>query len=178
MSKYITDAQLRRMSYNDLGKAVTSGELTVKRLQSYYTGARRTAMSRQRTIETRTHGEFGELQKESFTKLRNLRNTSDLLHEIADVNKFLEAKRSTITGLKEVRESVMTRAEQMGFDVDYGNYADYIRFMNWFQNSEFAKYYDSDSEEVMEVFNMAQQATKQDWEQAMLEFNLNYGKSR
>lgn len=151
MPKYITNKQIQAMSYNQLAQAITSGALTEKRLRSYYTDARRTAQQRSARVQA---SEFGEItEKEFFRKLRNLPTTRDLLHEVADVNKYLSADRSTITGQKKIRQRYIETAERHGFDIDEGSYNDWVKFIKWFKASEFALSYDSDSEEVLEVFN-------------------------
>lgn len=169
MSKYVSDKQISGMSYTELGKALTSGAVTVERLKSYYVDARRKAMSREKRRQS-VGDEFGELDSQYFTKLKNLTTTNSLLHEIHDVNKFLGSKKSTITGLKQIRENTINRAESLGFDLNYENYSDWVRFMNWFKSSEFAKAFDSSSEELAEAFNNADSASPKDWAKALEEF--------
>ena len=169
MSKYVRDSQIASMSYNELVKALTSGAVTVERLKSYYVDARRKAMSRDRSRQ-KVGDQFGGLDKQYFTKVKNLTSTSSLLHEISDVNRFLGSKKSTITGLKQIRENTINRAESLGFDLNYDNYSDWVRFMNWFKSSEFAKAFDSSSEELAEAFNNADSATPKDWSKALEEF--------
>lgn len=151
MPKYISNRQIQNMSYNQLAQAVTSGALTEKRIRSYYTDARRLALQRSARVQA---SEFGEItEKEYFRKLRNLPTTRDLLHEVADVNKYLTSDRSTITGQKKIRERYIETAERHGFNIDDSSYNDWVKFIQWFKASEFALSYDSDSEEVLEVFN-------------------------
>lgn len=171
MARWIRDAEIREMTYNQLGKAVTSGKLTIERVKSYYTDARRKAQDRLRRVSSvEVMREFGNEPDEHFTKLRNLKTTSDLLHEVADVNRFLKSKASTITGLKEQRQNIIDAAAEMGFDVDVDNYAEFYNFMKWFKKSEFAIAYDSDSEEVMEVFNVAESASPEEWTRLFNEY--------
>jgi hypothetical protein len=171
MAGWVRDAEIAAMSYNQLGKALTSGVLTEKRIKSYYTDARRKAVDRLRRVSSEeVMREFGNEPDEHFTKLRNLKTTSDLLHEVADVNRFLKSKSSTITGLKEQRQNIIDSAAEMGFDVDVDNYAEFYNFMKWFKKSEFAMAYDSDSEEVMEVFNAAESASPEEWTRLFNEY--------
>lgn len=166
---YITDKQISQMSYRQLGKAVVSGELTERRLKDYYTSARKTAMSRTARVSKTT--EFGTIEKENFMKLKNITTTSALLHEIADVNRFLGSKRSTITGLKQQRSEYISSARGHGFDfLNTSNYGEWINFMQWFRNSEFAKYYDSNDDEVSEVFEGAESASPEEWSKLFNEF--------
>lgn len=168
-TKYIGDNKIRTMSYNQLGKALTSGELTEKRLKEYYDRTRRIAMGRaNRTAKT---SEFGPIEKQYFTKLRNLTTTSSLLHEIADVNRYLNSASSTIGGLRQRRDKQLASLERHGFDfVNESNYGDWVRFMQWFQSSEFSAYYDSNDNEVAEAFDAAESATPAEWSAILKSF--------
>ena len=173
---YITNTQISKMSYNQLGKALTSGQLTEKRLRSAYSELRKTAMQRNRRVSAENvRQQFGN-KSETFLTNRNIVTTSQLLHELADVGKFLNAPRSTITGLKEQRQKVINNANALGFDVDVANYLDFIRFMEWFKSSMYSKQYDSNSNATADVFNSTH-ASRDDWERAFREFNMNYGNS-
>lgn len=166
MSKYITDTQISKMSYNEMGKKLTTGELTEKRLKDYYTSARKKAMDRYRRTSKTT--EFGEMvERQAFAKLKNLPTTSALVHEIANVNRYLNSYASTITGLKAHREKVLTTLSFHGFDfVDESNYGDWMRFLTWFKSSDYARAYDSNDEEVADAFTMAEGSTPEEWEHA------------
>lgn len=162
---YISNTQISKMSYNQLGKALTSGQLTEKRLRSAYSELRKTAMQRNRRVSAENvRQQFGN-ESETFLTNRNITTTSQLLHELADVGKFLNAKRSTITGLKQQRKNVIDSAEHLGFDVDAENYVDFVKFMKWFKASEYSKQYDSNSVEVSEVFN-SERANPASWKRA------------
>lgn len=163
---FISFSKVGQMTYNQLTKALTSGEVTEKYLRSAYSALRSKATRREKTVSRAdVVKEFGNVDREVFRKTKNLTTTSELLHELADVNKFLKSKRSTITGLKQQREQIIDFAEKNNFDVDRGNYKEFIEFMRWFKASEFAKKYDSDSEEVAEVFNSSA-ANASDWKKA------------
>lgn len=172
--KWVSRSQIQKMSYQELGKALTSGRISEKRLRSAYSELRSVAMKREKTLSKRG-AEFGVEKEQSFMKLKNITSTSNLLKELADVNRFLNKSTSTITGLKEQREKVIGRAQEAGVDVNYKNYADWLRFLKWFKESQYSLIYDSDSEAVAEAFNNADGMSAADWEQAMMEFNANYG---
>lgn len=158
------------MSLNRLKKAVVSGELSVPEIKTAYTSLRRTAMQRERRVGAAAIvKEFGNTDREYFRKPSTLTTTADLLRELADVNRYLKSKRSTITGLKDQRKNVINSVREMGFDVDTENYSDFIKFMNWFRSSEYSMKYDSDSEEVAEVFN-SEKAKKSAWKKAFQAF--------
>ena len=159
--------KIQELNYSQLSKALTSGQVTEKQLRRYYREARTRANRRYKDIIRKTKGEFGDIQKVFFMKEKNITNTQSLLREIHDVNKYLSGRSSTITGLKIQRESIIETAERLGVDIDEGNYRQWIDFLNWFNNSEFAKFFDSISEEVAEAFNMSEGASPSDWSKAL-----------
>ena len=164
---YLTNLQIQKLTYNEIGEKLISGELTEKRLKSYYTDARKKAQSNYNRVKK---SEFKEIvNKETFEKVRNATVTTNALaHAVADVNKYLNSKKSTITGQKETREKLLAVADQMGFQVDESNYIKFRQFMDWFKNSKFAKIYDSDSPELPEAFE--QGASPEDWQRLFEEF--------
>ncbi len=166
MAKYYTNLQIQGMSYNQLGNLLASGEISEKRLRSYYTDARSKAVSRNRSVQ---RSEFGKTaESETFMKLRNLTTQSALLHEIADVNKYLGSKRSTIGGQREIRRNYIENARENGMNIDESNYDKWIRFITWFKESEYALAYDSDAEEVEQAFEEG--AGPEDWEAIFEEY--------
>ena len=160
---YISNIKIAGMSYTQLTRLVDSGRISVKELRSTYSQLRTTAKSRERTVSRESVVEqFGNVDRQNFRVSKNLVTTSELLHELADVGKFLRSQRSTVTGLKEQREQIIDQMEQQGFDIDKDNYKEFIEFMRWFKSSEYSKLYDSDSEEVSEVFNSGE-TNPADW---------------
>lgn len=158
----VSFAQISKMSYTELAKAVSKGTITEKWLKSYYSSARRKAMSR--TARVSTTYEFGPVEQQYFMKTRNLTTTSALLHEVADVNRYLSSSSSTIKGMRQRREKQLASLYRHGFDfVDESNYGDWVRFMQWFQSSEFSAYYDSNDNEVAEAFDAAESTTPAEW---------------
>lgn len=170
MSSYLSYNQIGKMSYNKLVKALDSGETTIQQLKSAYSYLRGKAVAREKRVSQEdVVDEFGNTDREHFSKLKNITTTSNLLHELADVNKFLSSNRSTVSGLKRQRQNTINAADKLGFDVNNDNYRDFIKFMKWFKSSEYAKKYDSDSEEVQEVFNSSS-ANVEDWKKAFTLF--------
>lgn len=155
--------QIGEMSYNKLAYGVSIGEISVTDLKIYYSSARKRALSRSSRISKTT--EFGTIEKVDFAKLRELKTTEALLHEIHDLNKFLSTKSSTITGLKEIRAEQLKIFHENGMEfVNESNYGKFIDFLKWFKSSEYAKFYDSNDDEVGEVFLQAgENATPEDW---------------
>lgn len=168
---WISPVKIAGMSYTQLTRLVDSGRVSVKELKSAYTQLRTAAKSRERTVSKEdVQQQFGNFESNNFRQLKNLVTTSELLHELADVGRFLRSDRSTITGLKEQRENLIDTMSSQGFDIDESNYRDFIEFMKWFKASEFSKLYDSDSEEVSEVFNSGA-ASPSDWKELFREIS-------
>ena len=175
--KWFSENQISGMSVNQLSKALSSGELSEKQLRQAYSSLRSKAMSRAKRVGSeRVTSEFGNTPDAYFQTLKGLPTQSQLVRAVVDVTRFLKSKQSTITGLKSQRQNVINSAEKMGFDVDTGNYREFVEFMRWFKASEFSKLYDSDSEEVREVFN-SESAGAGNWRRAFEEFTRQNGNS-
>ena len=164
---YLTNLQIQKLTYNEIGEKLISGELTEKRLRSYYTDARKKAQTNYNRVRK---SEFKEIvNKETFEKVRNAAVTTNALaHAVADVNKYLNSKKSTITGQKEIREKLINVANKMGFDISQDEYIKFRQFMEWFKNSEFAKLYDSDAPELPQAFEEG--SSPQDWQRIFQAF--------
>lgn len=140
-------------SYTDLGKLLAAGDLDIKTIRRIYNERRRTAKRRLAGVSrSEVQAEFGNIPKEYFQKSANLTTTSALLHALVDVNRYLQSKESTISGLKYQREKYINTAQVRGLPVDESNYVRWIEFIRWFKTSMYAALYDSDSEEVEEAF--------------------------
>lgn len=162
--------QIGRMSYNKLAYGVSTGEISITDVRIYYSSARKRALSRSSRISKTT--EFGTIEKVDFAKLRELKTTEALLHEVHDLNKFLSAKSSTIKGLKEIRAEQLKIFHENNIDfVNESNYGRFVDFLKWFRSSEYAKFYDSNDDEVGEIFLQAgENATPEDWKNLFKEF--------
>lgn len=170
--------KIQGMKVSELGQSVSSGEFTIKDLRRAYTQMRDIAVKRiQRLTSERNVKQFGKPNLyiengEYFRKTKNIIGEGELLKEIADISKFLTSKSSTITGLKEKRQTILDRMAEEGFDIDKSNYLEFLEFMKWFKASEFSKKFDSTSPVVSEIFN-SEKATPEDWRKAF-EAYANY----
>jgi hypothetical protein len=159
----LTYAQIRGMTYNQLGAALVSGLVTEKQLRNYYTAERSRAQAAARRIAKSDVG-FYDGETPYFTKLRNLTTTGSLVHAVVDVSRFTSSKRSTVGGRRKVQQQTISTLHSRGIDfVDESNYREWISFIQWFKASEFAAYYDSDSEAVADVFEAGSNA--REWAQ-------------
>lgn len=167
MPKYYTNLQLQHMSFNQLGALLSSGEVTEKRLRSAYNDLRSKAVRKNRTIQK--DPEFSKVaENEVFMKSKSLPTQSALLHEFADMNRYLNSKRSTLGGQRSIKQNYIETAQEHGIDVNEENYAEWIKFIKWFKESAFSAQYDSEAEEVMEAFEEG--STASDWERIFKQF--------
>lgn len=160
MPKYYTNLQLQHMSFNQLGALLSSGEVTEKRLRSAYNDLRSKAVRKNRRIQN--DPEFSKVaENEVFMKSKSLPTQSALLHEFADMNRYLNSKRSTLGGQRSIKQNYIETAQEHGMDINDENYADWIDFIKWFKESEYAANYDSEAEEVMQAFQEG--SSVEDW---------------
>ena len=165
---------LRGMKYPEMLQKLNKGTLTESMLRKYYSSARKTAMKRLKTLSEKG-GAFGAVYNNDFLTLKELGNKEALLKEIRDVNAFLNTKRTTLTGLKKERSFVIEYFGKAGFNITNESYPDFVRFMEWFKDSEFVKLIDSDHAFLAEAFNNAETATEEDWREALTEVLGNHG---
>lgn len=167
--------KVQNLSYQQLGKSIVSGELSVKELKLIYSDMRSTAMKRINRLNSpenvRQFGEPKYYQEDGdyFRKTKNLVTTSSLLREISDVSRFLNTKNTTISGLKKERNYYIDIMKEKGFDVTNADYPTIKRFMKWFKSTEYAKRYGSDNPVVTNVYN-TERPTEEDWERAFAKF--------
>lgn len=160
--------RIQQSSYSQLGKMVTSGEVTIKVLQNYYRQELKKAKSRIRKLDTEAvKKEYGKQDIPKFMSLKNLTTTSALLHEIADISAFMRKRDSTIGGLKREKEARLKNLKKFGVNVSAKNYAKWMEFVKWFNLSEYAKKFMYEAEEVKDVFTESmedEKATPKEWE--------------
>ena len=141
---------LHGATYNQIGSLLTSGKVTEKELLKYYRNARETALKRVKANE-KAGLPFGN--KPEFRKAGNVVTVSDLVREIADVNRFLNAKTSAAARRDTIQKRLDTMHSRGLFkDVNIHNYHVFERFMNWFKSTGLNTSYSSESDEVEYTF--------------------------
>jgi len=160
--------RIQQSSYSQLGKMVTSGEVTIKVLQNYYRQEFKKAKSRIRKLDTEAvEREYGKQDIPKFMSLKNLTTTSALLHEIADISRFMRHRSSTMGGLKREKEARIRNLQKFGLDVSPENYGKWNEFVKWFNLSEYSKKFMYEAEEVKDVFTESLEngkATPKEWD--------------
>ena len=151
------------MTVNQVVKALSSGSVTMKELRKEYSRLRSIAQKRIGRIE-KSAIPFTKGARPYFSKLTNIVTERDLVREYAELSRFIESPSSTAKGRREQREKTIDTLQKRGFDVDKSNYMQFLNFMEWFKHSEYAAKYDSNSDIVQEVFDMASmKAGSREW---------------
>lgn len=142
------------MTVNQVVKALSSGSTTMKELRKEYSRMRSIAQKRIGRIE-KSAIPFTKGARPYFSKLSNIVTERDLVREYAELSRFIESPSSTAKGRREQRDKTIDTLQKRGFDVDKNNYMQFLNFIEWFKHSEYSAKYDSNSDIVQEVFDMA-----------------------
>lgn len=127
-----------------------------KQLRAEYTKLRDIAQKRlKRMAESEFKDSMVYLEnKDKFEKLSQIKNKTQLVHALADVAGFVNAKTSSISGLKNQRKEAIKTLHEHGYDfVDKDNYEEFYKFMEDYRNKKLNQIYDS--ERVAELFEAA-----------------------
>lgn len=149
-------------TYNQIGKLLTTGRVNEAELRKYYSRARQTALKRIKAVEG-TNLAFVQ-NKPEFRTIKQMVTTSDLVREIADVNRFLAGK-TTKAARREMRNQVINTLHEKGITfVNSNNFIRWTQFMDWARSTGVIKKngrnggYDSEADEVEETFKAAESA--------------------
>lgn len=159
---------IRQSTYTQLGKLLSSGDISEAAMRNYYRTEVKKARNRISKLKNeRIVSEYGKQDLPRFMSLKNLTTTAALLHEIADLNRFLNKKTSLESGLKRQKESRLKNLHEMGVDIDEDNYTLWDRFIKWFNLSEYSKKFEYEELVVQDVFDEAvknEKSTPAEWE--------------
>ena len=146
--------EISKMSLYELQGAVKNNTYSMTEIRTAYSTLRERARGRTRTVTSaRNQAAFRTEKPRQFATEKQLKTNSDLLRELHDINKYLNSYRSTVKGLEKHREDTIKGAAKWNITVTNENYPEYLDFMDWFKDSEFATAYDSGSSEVKNAFN-------------------------
>lgn len=156
--------QLSGKTYNQLGKMLSTGKIDIGGLRYYYSRARQTA--KKRVNEAAKKGVPFKRNPPHFRTIRQTVTTSDLVREIADVNRFLSGA-TTVTQRRAKRDSTILKLHERGFDfVTHENFDRWTAFMDWGRSAGIfsdEEGYDSESSEVEETFKAAERIGARDF---------------
>lgn len=130
-----------------------SQSLTEKQVREEYTRLRAIANKRiKRLGESEWRDtEVYERHRFGFKKLSQLKNERDLAHELSEVARFIDSKRSSASGLRQIRKQAVETLQERGYkDINTSNYNEFVEFMEHARVSNLNKLYGS--ERVAEYF--------------------------
>lgn len=165
---------IRESSYTELGELLTSGAVSEAALRNYYKQEVKKARSRISKLKSAAiTKEYGKQDIPRFMALKNLTNTGALLHEIADLNRFLNRKTSLESGLKKSKAARLKYLREWGLNISPENFGRWAEFVRWFNLSEYSKKFEYEADEVKEVFEDSlknEKATPEEWERLFNEY--------
>lgn len=168
---------IRESTYLQLGKLLSAGGISEAALRNYYRTEVKKARNRISKLKNpRIEREYGKQELPRFSSLRELKTTSALLHEIADLNRFLNKRTSLESGLKHEKQYRMEYLQSEGINVSEGNYNMWDEFIKWFNLSEYSKKFEYVDAVVGEVFEEAienEKSTPEDWEKLFKKYAEN-----
>lgn len=168
---------IRESTYLQLGKLVSAGEISEAALRNYYRTEVKKARNRISKLKNKNViKEYGEQDLPKFSPLKELKSKSDLIHEIIDLNKFLNKRTSLISGLKHEKKYRMEYLQNVGFNVTEDNFLRWDEFIKWFNLSEYSKKFEYVDEVVGEVFEEAmanEKTSPEDWDKLFEKYAEN-----
>lgn len=98
-------------------------------------------------------GETYRANVNKYKKLADIHSKSELAYLLTDISKFLMAKGSSISGLREIRRESINTWHEKGFDfVNKKNFDAWVRFLDFVKDQVGVRYLD----EAEDVFRKAQ----------------------
>lgn len=134
-------------------QSIKNKVITEKEARAEYRRMRKVIQSRAKSFERAgltDNEQFREAA--SMPKLSEIKNRRELGKAMMDARMFLERKRSTVRGFKEVRRESVSQLNELGYDfITEKNIDAFGRFMDWFRKTHEGELYDS--QQVVSVFN-------------------------
>ena len=134
-------------------QSIKNNVITEKEARAEYRRLKKVIQSRAKSFE-RAGLTDTEVFREAVNmpKLSEIRNRRELGKAMADARRFIEGKRSTVRGFKEVRRESVNKLRELGYDfITDQNIDAFGRFMDWFRKTHEGELYDS--QQVVAVFN-------------------------
>ena len=163
----------KNLTYTQLVKLYDSKNMSDSEFRELYRRKRKYAMSQISKI-SKSDVPFVDGEKPKFPAPSELKFTSDILHSLADVNRFLKLKGHTVAGRRDTRDKAIETLNERGFYfVNKENYFVFNTFMKWFKATEYSKMFDSDGVVVDSVFRRAEElnlSNASEWESLFKEY--------
>lgn len=136
-------------------EALISGTLTPQEMRSHYSYLRQIANKR---LKRFIGSEFEDAQSYiknvgKFVPLSEINNERELMFKLYEVNKFVRARSSTVTGLKQIQNEAIETFHDKGITwIDKSNIKEFSEYMEYMRTKYKSKQYDS--ERAMMLFGM------------------------
>lgn len=141
-------------------EALRSGTLTPEEMRSHYSYLRKIANKR---LQRFVGSEFEDAQSYiknvgKFVPLKDINNERELMFKLYEVNKFVRARSSSVTGLRQIRNETIETFRDRGFTwVNTNNIKQFGEYMEYMRAKYGAKQFDS--ERAAELFGMIQKGS-------------------
>ena len=88
-----------------------------------------------------------------YPKLKDIKSKTELAYRLSDLSRFIEAKTSTVSGIKETQKKAIETMHEHGYDfINSSNIKQFGEFMEEFRNRQLDMEYDSgDAAELFSV---------------------------
>ena len=144
---------LSRLNYNDLRILNERGQLDVYDLMERYKDMRLNVMRQVRRIE-KSDVPFFSGERPEFAKVSDINSTEDLLHAVADIQRFKTSGNYSIAERHARRAASIETMHSHGMDfVNEQNYGTWARFMRWFYDNKVDRIFGSRDDVVEEFFD-------------------------
>ena len=141
-------------------EALRSGTLTPEEMRSHYSYLRKIANKR---LQRFVGSEFEDAQSYiknvgKFVPLSDINNERELMFKLYEVNKFVRARSSSVTGLRQIRNETIETFHDRGFTwVNKNNIKQFGEYLEYMRAKYGAKQFDS--ERAAELFGMIQKGS-------------------
>ena len=141
-------------------EALRSGTLTPEEMRSHYSYLRKIANKR---LQRFVGSEFEDAQSYiknagKFVPLSEINNERELMFKLYEVNKFVRARSSSVTGLRQIRNETIETFHDRGFTwVNRNNIKQFGEYLEYMRAKYGAKQFDS--ERAAELFGMIQKGS-------------------
>lgn len=140
----------------EIAKAMENPELA-KQIRADYSEMRRLANERLKRFVGTEFEDSSSYKKNSckYVPLKEIKSDKELAYLITDLNKFVNSKTSTVTGLKQQRSEAVEILNERGYDfINEKNIKKFGDFMDDLRQRKIAGLYDS--ERLAEMFEIAE----------------------
>lgn len=137
-------------------EALKEGVLTDKEMRAEYSRLRAIANKRLSRFEGTKYETAQAYVKNAnkFIPLKDIQNERELIYKLYDLKKFVTAKSSSVTGMREIERKAIQTAHDRGLTwLNAGNIADFGAFMEECRAKGYARLYGS--ERCVELFGTA-----------------------